>query len=359
MNMRSIAKLAGVSLSTVSKAFSGSQEISEATRQKIFEIAKEHGLYDIYNKNKFEKKVIAVIYPEALNDFYSEAITILNEEITAKGGIMLSSMTQFKANKTKELINYYTAYCHVDGIICVCPAVDLTNPSLIPGVVIFGGSHKYDGWTNVRTDLRSSMVDAVIELKRLGHTNIGLACETTTKGKLEDFKHAMRSASLPLRAEWIAKSGNRFEKGGAEIARSWISSGRIPSAVICSNDYKAIGINIVTIFLGISVGATANAENFLKLETIFIIFLGLAAFCVSTCGGLITGKIMCKLTGGKINPLIGSAGVSAVPMAARVSNDEGRKYDPSNFLLMHAMGPNVAGVIGSAVAAGVFLSFFR
>ena len=117
-------------------------------------------------------------------------------------------------------------------------------------------------------------------------------------------------------------------------------------------------INIVTIFLGVSVGATANAENFLKLQTIFIICLGLCAFMISTCGGLITGKIMCKLTGGKINPLIGSAGVSAVPMAARVAQDEGRKYDPSNFLLMHAMGPNVAGVIGSAVAAGVFLSFF-
>ena len=116
-------------------------------------------------------------------------------------------------------------------------------------------------------------------------------------------------------------------------------------------------INIVTICLGVSVGATANAENFLKVETLFIIALGLTAFCISTCGGLITGKIMCKVTGGKINPLIGSAGVSAVPMAARVSQDVGRKYDPSNFLLMHAMGPNVAGVIGSAVAAGVFLSF--
>lgn len=114
--------------------------------------------------------------------------------------------------------------------------------------------------------------------------------------------------------------------------------------------------NIITIFLGVSVGATANAQNFLKLETIFIICLGLVAFIISTCGGLITGKIMCKLTGGKINPLIGSAGVSAVPMAARVAQDEGRKADPSNFLLMHAMGPNVAGVIGSAVAAGVFLS---
>ncbi len=118
-------------------------------------------------------------------------------------------------------------------------------------------------------------------------------------------------------------------------------------------------INIITICLGVSVGATANAENFLKLDTLLIIGLGLCAFMISTLGGLLVGKIMCKVTGGKINPLIGSAGVSAVPMAARVAQDEGRKYDPSNFLLMHAMGPNVAGVIGSAVAAGVFLSFFR
>ncbi len=117
-------------------------------------------------------------------------------------------------------------------------------------------------------------------------------------------------------------------------------------------------INIVTIFLGVSVGATANAENFLAPQTLFIIVLGLTAFIISTCGGLLVGKLMCKITGGKINPLIGSAGVSAVPMAARVAQDEGRKADPGNFLLMHAMGPNVAGVIGSAVAAGVFLSFF-
>ena len=116
--------------------------------------------------------------------------------------------------------------------------------------------------------------------------------------------------------------------------------------------------NIITICLGVSVGATANAENFLKPQTLYIIALGLCAFVISTCGGLIVGKIMCKVTGGKINPLIGSAGVSAVPMAARVAQDVGRKEDPSNFLLMHAMGPNVAGVIGSAVAAGVFLSFF-
>lgn len=118
-------------------------------------------------------------------------------------------------------------------------------------------------------------------------------------------------------------------------------------------------INIITIFLGVSVGATANAANFLRWETFFIICLGLLAFIISTCGGLLVGKIMCKLTGGKINPLIGAAGVSAVPMAARVAQDVGRQANPSNFLLMHAMGPNVAGVIGSAVAAGIFLSFLR
>lgn len=114
--------------------------------------------------------------------------------------------------------------------------------------------------------------------------------------------------------------------------------------------------NIVTIFLGVSVGITADAESFLKLDTILIIVLGLTAFAFATLGGLLLAKIMCFLTGGKINPLIGSAGVSAVPMAARVAQTVGQKENPSNFLLMHAMGPNVAGVIGSAVAAGVFLA---
>lgn len=117
-------------------------------------------------------------------------------------------------------------------------------------------------------------------------------------------------------------------------------------------------INIVTIFLGVTVGATANAERFLKPETLKIIGLGLFAFMFSTVGGLIIGKLMCWMSGGKINPLIGSAGVSAVPMAARVSQVEGQKANPANYLLMHAMGPNVAGVIGSAVAAGILLALF-
>lgn len=117
-------------------------------------------------------------------------------------------------------------------------------------------------------------------------------------------------------------------------------------------------MNIVTIFLGVTVGATATAEGFLSAQTLGIVALGLVAFCISTCGGLLLGDLMYVLSKGKVNPLIGSAGVSAVPMAARVSQTVGQKENPSNFLLMHAMGPNVAGVIGSAVAAGVFLSMF-
>ena len=126
-----------------------------------------------------------------------------------------------------------------------------------------------------------------------------------------------------------------------------------------TNTAKNELMNIITIFLGISVGSTATGQVFLSLRTIGIIALGLFAFCMGTSFGVLFGKIMCKATGGKVNPLIGSAGVSAVPMAARVSQKVGQEEDPSNFLLMHAMGPNVAGVVGSAVAAGVLISILK
>ena len=118
-------------------------------------------------------------------------------------------------------------------------------------------------------------------------------------------------------------------------------------------------INIVTIVLGLGIATKLSAERFLRLETIGILILGLAAFMVSTASGVILGKIMCKLSNGKINPLIGAAGVSAVPMAARVAAVEGQRENPTNYLLMHAMGPNVAGVIGTAIAAGVLLAVFK
>lgn len=118
-------------------------------------------------------------------------------------------------------------------------------------------------------------------------------------------------------------------------------------------------MNMVVIFLGVTVGATASAETFLRVETLKIVILGVIAFGVGTAAGVLFGKLMYKVSGGKVNPLIGSAGVSAVPMAARVSQKVGQKENPGNFLLMHAMGPNVAGVIGSAVAAGIMLTLFK
>ena len=126
-----------------------------------------------------------------------------------------------------------------------------------------------------------------------------------------------------------------------------------------TNTAKNELMNIITIFLGLSVGSTATGQIFLSFRTIGIICLGLFAFCMGTSFGVLFGKLMCKATGGKVNPLIGSAGVSAVPMAARVSQKVGQEEDPSNFLLMHAMGPNVAGVVGSAVAAGVLISILK
>ena len=116
---------------------------------------------------------------------------------------------------------------------------------------------------------------------------------------------------------------------------------------------------IVSIFIGVSVGATTRADQFLQAQTLFILLLGLIAFCISTASGVIGGKIMCKLSGGKVNPLIVADGVSAVPMAARVAQNVGQKENPNNYLLMHAMGPNVAGVIGSAIASGIFLQLYR
>lgn len=118
-------------------------------------------------------------------------------------------------------------------------------------------------------------------------------------------------------------------------------------------------INIVTFFLGTCVGMTMGAENFLQMDTLKIIVLGVIAFGFSTVGGVLLGKLMYKMTGGKVNPLIGSAGVSAVPMAARVSHTVGQEYNKNNYLLMHAMGPNVAGVVGTAIAAGILMSFFK
>ena len=165
-------------------------------------------------------------------------------------------------------------------------------------------------------------------------------------------------ASAPQIA-WAAVSTRRMSSAAPLIACLMLGN-LMKECGVVERIKKTAGnelMNIITIFLGFSVGCTTNAATFLNIQTVEIIVLGIVAFGVGTAGGVLLGKVMCFVTHGKINPLIGSAGVSAVPMAARVSQTVGQEANPSNFLLMHAMGPNVAGVVGSAVAAGILLSF--
>lgn len=152
-----------------------------------------------------------------------------------------------------------------------------------------------------------------------------------------------------------------FIPSSAPIIGMLMLGNLIKESKVAPNLTKTAGdslLYMITILLGLSIGATTTGTSFLKTETLMIIVLGLLAFSIATASGVLGGKVMCKLTNGKVNPIIGAAGVSAVPMAARVAHKEGQTADPTNYLLMHAMGPNVAGVIGSAIAAGLFLMFF-
>lgn len=239
--MTRLAKLAGVSQSTVSKAFSDSSEISEKTRQHIFEVAKEHGLFDKYNKNKFAKKVIAVICPEINSDYYNTFTSILDLEITKNGGIMAISVSNFEAEREKELFSYYVSYCGVDGIILIHPHADIQNPFRIPAVAL-SPQKKSENIETLNLDFTSAIENAVLYLKEMGHTQIGFAGEALTKGKMERFQNALRKAGLPVEDKWTKVSHQRFEEAGVEIAKAWLAEGTLPTAILAAYDYIAIGI---------------------------------------------------------------------------------------------------------------------
>lgn len=241
MNMKSIAKLAGVSLSTVSKAFSGSAEISEKTRQRIFDIAKQQGLFDAYNKNKFHKKVIGVICPEVTSDYYNTFLTFLNREIEAHNCIMNLSISNFQEERVEELYSYYSAYCNVDGIIIFSSRGDLKNPLLVPSVNL-GPGKSYEGFDQISFDLYSSLEKAIFLLKELGHKKIAFCGEGLTANRLSDFESAMRKAGLPIHDKWVRTSAKRFEAAGEEIVQAWLAEGELPTAIIAAYDYIAIGM---------------------------------------------------------------------------------------------------------------------
>ena len=242
MNLNTLAKLAGVSVATVSKAFSGSDEISDETRARIFSLAREHGCFDKYNKNKFDKKVIAVIAPELNSDYYTAFLTILDREITEQGGIMTVSPSNFSAEREAELFSYYSSYCKADGIIVIGSGKRIQNPFLIPAVSI-GGLGNVVHVDSIQLDMSRAMEDAVAHLKQLGHRNIGFVGEPLTKGKTDYFLESMQALELPVRREWIRISDERFERAGVGIMEQWLSEGMpLPTAIVTAYDYIAIGV---------------------------------------------------------------------------------------------------------------------
>ena len=241
MNLNTLAKLAGVSVATVSKAFSGREEISAETRERIFSIARAHGCFDKYNKNKFDKKVIAVICPELNSDYYNAFITILNREIEAQGGLMTVSVHNFSNEKTEELFAYYSSYCKADGIIVVSPHEKLGNPLMTPAVAI-GSSTRHKNMDSIHIDLGEAITEAIGFLKAKGHTRIGFVGESLTKGKEALFRSAMQSSFLSVQERWIKTGEGRFEKAGITATEALLSESELPTAILASYDNIAIGV---------------------------------------------------------------------------------------------------------------------
>ena len=241
MTIDKLAKLANVAQSTVSKAFSGSPEISEKTRERIFQIAKEHGCFDKYNKKKFKKRVIAVICPEIESEHYSSLVKHLMKHTEERDAIMALSITGFDPEKENELYTYYSCYCRIDGIIVMDPCRKYSNDAMLPTVYISSdGSHKEAD--NLHFSLEKAMYDILLTLKKLGHTHIGFAGEPLTPSEQEHFQNAAAALSIPVSPSQIKLSQKRFEEAGRDTVRQWISEGCLPTAIIAAYDYIAIGV---------------------------------------------------------------------------------------------------------------------
>lgn len=242
MNMRTLAKLCGVSVSAVSKAFSGSKEISESTRQHIFAVARENGCFDLYNKNKIPKKVIAVITPETGSEYYTTLLEHLEREIEARDALMMVSVSHFSADRVRELFAYYTDYIRVDGIVLTDHGYVPTNPRKTPTVALTVksvGEHMTPIWVH----LDRGIEEAMAYLKQNGHTEVGFAGEMLTQSKMESCKRAMRHLGLPVREGYFHVSRQRFEEAGIEAVEALLATGEpLPTAIVAAYDYIAIGV---------------------------------------------------------------------------------------------------------------------
>ncbi|MBQ8229812.1 MAG: LacI family DNA-binding transcriptional regulator [Clostridia bacterium] len=239
MTLRTLAKYAGCSVSTVSKAFSYSKEISEELRERIFSIAKELGCYDKYRKDDYAKKVVAVLCPETGSAYYTEILSHLHALIEKRNATISISVTDFSAEKEEELIGFYSSNRRADGLIVINGRVEAKQYPPIP--IVYLGEQKGPFGDCVKTDIYSGICEGVYLFKTNGHTRIGFIGENLTRGKEKYFREAMRYYGMSVEEELIVRSDKRFEEAGREGMSRLLTLPEPPTAIMCAYDYIAFG----------------------------------------------------------------------------------------------------------------------
>lgn len=242
MNIKQFADIVGYSSSTISKIFSGSGEISEETKEKVIAKAKELGIYDKYNKNKYDKKIVALIIPEIESDYYSQYVSLLNKLAISKNYTLSVSITNFSVNTENDLISFYSNGNRADGIIVVDGRTKGKRYSNIPTVFINGDNSEQQFTDCINTDFSTGIYQAIKTLKENGHTKIAYIGEQLTKDKLNHYLSAMKSCKLPIDESLICISKARFEEAGyLEISKLYDNK-NLPTAILSGYDYIALGI---------------------------------------------------------------------------------------------------------------------
>lgn len=241
MTLEKLAKLANLSVSTVSKAFSGSREISEETRRKIFQIAKEQGCYEKYYKGRYPRRVVAVICPEIQSEYYGTTVTLLEQKLQALGADMVLSLSNFKLERERELFEYHSYFQKVDGLILIGSARGISNRNRIPCVSLNTLQNERCEIDRVGITLQEALSAAVEHLKELGHRDICFLSERLTEAKERMFFAAMKANGLNAGPEQVVVSGKRFENAGYDAMEELFRRRELPTAVIAAYDYMALG----------------------------------------------------------------------------------------------------------------------
>lgn len=240
MTLTTLAKLAGVSVSTVSKAFSGSNEISDSTRNKIFETAKQNGCFEKYYKSTYEKKVIAVICPEIISEYYCTIATSLEESINSRGGTMVLSLSHFNSRLSKELFDYHTRFQKSDGIILIGCSEEISNTENVPAVAL-GSNVRPKNIDTIRINNAEAVNEAVRHFKENGHKDIGFIGESLTESKRDYFIESIKANGLSLNNDYIVTAEKRFEQGGYQGMEELFRRNAIPTAILFAYDNMALG----------------------------------------------------------------------------------------------------------------------